>query len=163
MKKLFLSAVVAAALAGSAFTVAIAASPEAPGMHHMADMGLIMDAKLAGMKTALKLTSEQEKLWPVFETAVRDGARMRMETMGAMREHMKGEQPASPIAMMSEMSEHMAKMSEALKKVADAAKPLYDSLNEEQKSHFGPLLHMLREGEMHPGGGMMHGPMMMDH
>ncbi len=63
--------------------------------------------------------------------------------------------------MMTEMSDNLAKMSDELKKVADAAKPLYDSLDESQKAHFGPLLQMIREGEMrpHPGMGPMGGPM----
>jgi zinc resistance-associated protein len=162
MKKLVLSAIAAAAIAGSAFTLsAIAAEDNAgpPGVEWMmANQSLMLDAKLAGMKAVLKLTPEQEKLWPAFESAVRDGMKMRMdmmktrmEAMGAMREKMQSGQRPSPIDMMTRMSDHLAKASEAVKKVADAAKPLYDSLNDEQKSHFGPLLRMLHGG----AGGMM--------
>lgn len=164
MKKLILSAAVAAALAGSPFTYNAIAAPDAadaPGAHRMAERGFLLDAKLAGMKAALKLTPEQEKLWPAFETAVRDGVKLRMEMMGAMHEEMeKGERP-SPIDMISRMSAHLAKASDALKKVADAAKPLYDSLDDTQKGHFGPLLRMLRGGGPgHGGWGGEHGSMM---
>ena len=162
MNKLVLSAVAVAALAGSAFTFnAVAATdtaqPPAP-QHRMADRGFVLDAKLAGMKAALKLTPDQEKLWPAFETAVRDAAKARMESMQSFREQMRSGERPSPIAMMTEMSDHLAKMSDELKKVSDAAKPLYDSLDDTQKSHFGPLLRMLREGGPHAGGWrMMHG------
>lgn len=166
MKKLILSAVAAAAVAGSAFTLSAAAAPDnsgQPAAAGMAEPGFMLDAKLAGMKAALKLTPEQEKLWPAFESAVRDGAKLRMEmmktrmeTMGAMREKMQSGERPSPIDMLNRISDHLTKASEAIKKVADAAKPLYDSLNDEQKSHFGPLLRMLHGG---PGGMMGRGMM----
>ena len=162
MNRFVISALATAAIAGSVFSLrAIAAtdSPDSPGMHRMAEAGFLLDAKLAGMQAALKLTPDQEKLWPAFEAAVRDGHKARMEAMRTERG--EGEARPSPIARMTEMSEHLAKASEALKKVADAAKPLYDSLDDGQKRHFGPLLRMLRGGgthrEMHEGA-MPEGP-----
>jgi zinc resistance-associated protein len=172
MKKLVLSAIAAAALTGSALTLnAVAAedNPGPPGVEQMmANQGLMLDAKLIGMKAVLKLTPEQEKMWAPFENAVRDGMKMRMdmmkmrmETMGAMREKMQSGQRPSPVDMMMRMSDHLAKASEAIKRVADAARPLYDSLNDEQKSQFGPLLRMLHGGHRGMmGGGMMGGGMM---
>ena len=162
MKTLILSAIAAAALAGSAFTLpAIAADNAAPpaAQSSMAEPGFLLDAKLAGMQAALKLTPEQQKLWPAFESAVRDGAKLRMEMMGAMREERKSGERPSPIDRLTRMSDHLGKASQALKQVADAAKPLYDSLNDEQKSHFGPLLHMLHGAGRHMGG-WGHGHMM---
>jgi Spy/CpxP family protein refolding chaperone len=154
MKQTILAAAAAFALAGSAAAYHAVAAPvgaEGPAAQRMAEAGFVLDAKLAGMKAALKLTPEQEKLWPPFETAVRDGVKLRMEAMRDMREQMRGPDRPSPIAMMTEMSDRLGKASEALKKVADTAKPLYDSLDEGQKSHFGPLLRMLREGGQHHG------------
>ena len=55
------------------------------------------------------------------------------------------------------MSRRLTKASEALKKVADAAKPLYDSLDDGQKRHFGPLVHRLRHGDGR-GDDHEHGP-----
>jgi len=52
---------------------------------------------------------------------------------------------------MNEVSEHLAKASEELKKISEAAKPLYDSLDDTQKHHFGPLLMSLREHGVHEG------------
>ena len=158
MKKAVFAAVAAAVLAGSAATYTAVAAPDAP-WRHMVDRGFMLDAKLAGMKTALKLTPDQEKLWPAFETAVRDGVKMRQDSMREMREEMHGADRPSPIAMMTEMSDRLAKGSEALKHVADSAKPLYESLDADQKAHFGPLLHMLREhGGHHGSWGGEHGP-----
>jgi hypothetical protein len=172
MKKLVLSALAAAALAGSGLAFTALAAPggeEGPAAEAMADRGFLLDAKLAGMKAALKLTADQEKLWPAFETAVRDADKARMDAMMARRKQMTPGQPPSPIDMLTQMSEHMAQMSQQIKKVADAAKPLYDGLDATQKAHFGPLMRMLRPrgpggGMMGPMGGMgpMHGPMMME-
>jgi len=142
MKKLILSAFAAVALAGSAYTITAIAAPEAA----IQEAGsFLLDAKLAGIHAALKLNADQEKNWAPFEAAVRDAARARMEMRKAMREEREGDARPSPIAMMTEMSDHLARASEELKKVADAAKPLYDSLDDGQKRHFGPLVHMLRE------------------
>jgi Spy/CpxP family protein refolding chaperone len=145
MRRIVFAAIAAASLVGSAST-----DSDGPPMHGMADRGFMLDARIAGMKAALNLTPEQEKSWAPFEAAVREAATMRMEAMRARREDMdKGERP-SPIARMNEMSEHLAQASGELKKVAEAAKPLYDSLDETQKRHFGPLVMSLRGGGM-PG------------
>jgi len=69
-----------AALAFCAFGVgAVAAPAESAGpagmermQHWAADHEAMLDAKLAGLKAGLKLTSDQEKLWAPFEAAVRD-------------------------------------------------------------------------------------------
>jgi len=155
MRKLVLTSLTAVALAGSAFAYnAFAApgdAPDTPRMHEMADRGFMLDAKLAGMKAALKLTPDQEKLWSPFEAAVRDAAKARRE---AMRERVDGDERPSPIERLNQMSDHLAKASSQLKLVADAAKPLYDGLDETQKRHFGPLLMTLRpQHSQHREGG----------
>lgn len=168
MKKLVVATLAATALAGAAFTFAAAAAPpDAPpppgDMRGMADHGaLMLDAHLAGMKAALKLTPDQEKNWAPFEAAVREAAKARVDEMRAMHEDMHGGDRASPIERMTMMSDGLAKASAQLKAIADAAKPLFDSLDETQKHHFGPLLASLREHG--PQGGPMmergdhHGP-----
>ena len=161
MRKLVIAAALLATLAGGAFAVnAVAAPGEGHmGMHGMADFGFMLDARLAGMKSALKLTADQEKNWAPFEAAIRDAVKERMEARKAWREEREGDAQPSPIAMMTEMSDRLAKGSEALKHVADSAKPLYESLDADQKAHFGPLLHMLREhGGRHAPWGGEHGP-----
>jgi Spy/CpxP family protein refolding chaperone len=164
MRKLLVTTAVAATLAGSAFAIAAFAAPgdpppDGPRHYGMEDRGFMLDARLAGMKAALKLTPEQEKLWTPFETAVRDMAKSRGEEMRAMRDQREeaGARP-SPIARMDEMADHMAKESAELKQVASAAKPLFDALDEPAKRHFGPLLMTLREPAPRPPHPPMEGP-----
>jgi Spy/CpxP family protein refolding chaperone len=158
MKKLVVVSLAAAALAGSLFPLGAAAAPgDAPPspdqmQHRMEMRAFMLDAHLAGMKAALKLTPDQEKNWAPFEAAVRDAAKTRMEEMIAMREAMRGAERPSPIEHMNMMADRLAKASADLKAISAAAKPLYDSLDETQKSHFGPLLMTLREHRPHEGG-----------
>jgi len=158
MRKLVLTSLTAVALAGSAFAFnAFAAgdAPDEPRKQGMEDRGFMLDAKLAGMKAALKLTPDQEKLWGPFELAVRDAAKARRDAMHERRERMSDDERPSPIERLNELSDHLAKASSELKLVTDAAKPLYDGLDETQKRHFGPLLMTLRpqRGEHHHGDG----------
>ena len=158
MKRLIVISLAAAALAGSVFALGAAAAPGDPSspageMRAMAEgRAFMLDARLAGMKAALKLTPEQEKNWAPFEAAVRDAAKTRMDEMIAMREAMRGAERPSPIEHMNMMADRLAKASADLKAISAAAKPLYDSLDETQKSHFGPLLMTMREHRPHEGG-----------
>ena len=54
-----------------------------------ADHEAFLDAKLAGLKAGLRLTSDQDKLWPPFETAVRDAAKLHMDQMKSMMDRMR--------------------------------------------------------------------------
>jgi hypothetical protein len=150
MKKIVFVTLAVAALAGSAASYsAYAAADDAPSRHEMRmeTRAALLDAHLAGLKAGLKLTADQEKNWPAFETAVRDIAKDRMERFKEMRaEWEKGERP-SPIDHMRMMSDRLAKGSADLKTLADAAAPLYASLDDTQKREFGPLFHdLVREG-----------------
>jgi hypothetical protein len=164
MRKFILVSASAAAMIASTFGVsAFAAAGDAPAAPNAAEMqrmqedhAAMLDAHLAGMKAGLKLTAEQEKNWPAFETAIRDVAKARAEGWREMREKMDRAERASPIDHMNMMSERFQKISGELKTVADASKPLYDSLNEAQKRHFGPLIHAFVEHGPHGEGHMRH-------
>src|SRR6516164_9592452 len=64
-----------------------------PGMERMqrwaADHAAMLDAGFAGLKAGLKLTPDQEKLWPPFEAAVRDATKSRMDQMKEMAARMQ--------------------------------------------------------------------------
>jgi len=105
----------------------------------MEDRDFMLDARLAGMKAALALTPEREKLRAPFESAVRDAVKARREARREMRERMHSDGRPSPIERMNEISDRLATASAELKQVADAAKPLYDGLDETRKRHFGSL------------------------
>jgi hypothetical protein len=118
------------------------------------DHAAMLDAHLAGMKAGLKLTTEQEKNWPAFETAIRDVAKARAEGWRQMHEQMGRGEHASPIEHMTMMSDRLQKMSAELKTVADASKPLFDSLTDPQKRHFGPLIREFVQHGPHGEGQM---------
>ena len=176
-----------AALAAWTFAPAVQAASDQssqPAMERMqnwaADHEAFLDAKIAGLKAGLTLTPDQEKLWPPFEAAVRDAAKLHMdqmksmmERMQKMREMMRGAedsenmgaagQAMSPIDRLEAMGQRMTERGAAIKKVAEAAKPLYASLDGAQKRRFallGRALFMMGHGR-HGGMGMMGGGMGM--
>lgn len=116
----------------------------------------LFDARLAGFKAGLALTAEQDKNWPLFESALRDIAKSRMESR--LHEHdskSDGDERPSPIDRMRRMSNRLSKRSTDLKLLADAAAPLYASLDDKQKLVFRVDLHELaragRHGRRHHG------------
>jgi Spy/CpxP family protein refolding chaperone len=169
MKKFIVASLAVAALGGSVLAFGAAAAPGDPPPPGDAREvgGFMLDAHLAGMKAALKLTPDQEKNWAAFETSVRDAAQARRDAMRAMRDAGRGDERPSPIERMNTMADHLAKASTEIKAIAAAAKPLYDSLDDTQRRHFGPLMatlieHGRRHGAMMgPGGMMERGGMMM--
>ncbi len=109
------------------------------------DHAAMIDARIAAIRAGLKLTHEQEKLWPPVETAARDMAKLMHDghaTRGA-------DKPSSdPLERMSRMGEAMSQHGTAMVKVATAARPLYATLSEDQKRR----LHMLmRQNRMEHG------------
>jgi len=166
MKKIVVAALAVATLGGSALALSAAAAPgdapPPPGAEREAG-GFMLDAHLAGMKAALKLTPDQEKNWGAFEAAVREAAQARRDALRDMRQARGGDERPTPIERMDKMADHLAKAASEIKTIAGAAKPLYDSLDDGQRRHFGPLMatlieHGPRAGRMFERGGMMMGP-----
>jgi LTXXQ motif family protein len=120
-------------------------------MQHMRlspeDRAAMLDARIAAVHAGLKLTPDQDKLWPPVESAVRDFAKLRMDRanarMNAREEAQnKDEQtPDNPVARLRARADDMATTSAALKKIADAADPLYKTLDEGQKRRLAMLTH----------------------
>jgi hypothetical protein len=110
------------------------------------DITAFMDARIAALKAGLRLTPDQDKNWPAFESAVRDMAKTRADRW-AMR---RNEQPAAdPVARLQRRAEALGVAAAGLKKLADAEGPLYKSLDEAQKRRFELLAQALRP---HPRG-----------
>ena len=138
-------------------------------MQHMRmnpeDRAALLDARIAAVHAGLKLTPDQEKLWPQVESAVRDFAKLRMDRANARmksREDGQDQQTPDPVARLRQRADDMAATSTALKKIADAADPLYKTLDEGQKRRLTLLTHHGHrfEGWRHrwmehdgPGGG----------
>jgi hypothetical protein len=128
-------------------------------MHHMQlspeDRAALLDARIAAVHAGLKLTPDQDKLWPPVESAVRDFAKLRTDRMNARikaREEAQNQDqqaPVDPVARLRRRADNMAATSAALKKIADAADPLYKTLDDGQKRRLALLTHQGRMG----GGG----------
>jgi hypothetical protein len=130
------------------------------------DRAAFTDARIAAVKAGLKLTPDQEKLWPPVEAAVRDFAKLRTDRANA-RMNPKPEEGADarrpdPVTRLRERADNMATTAAAMKKIADAADPLYKTLDDGQKRRLAVLTRMggrYGEGERHRGfdHGMMGG------
>jgi hypothetical protein len=148
MKKILLAGVAALAIAGSTMVYA----QHRPWFHeHMRmspeDRAAFTDARIAAVKAGLKLTPDQDKLWPPVETSVRDFAKLRMDRANARMQAKQNEskdapQAEDPLARLHARADRMAATAAALKKIADAADPLYKTLDDGQKRRLKILTHM---------------------
>jgi hypothetical protein len=118
------------------------------------DMSAFMDAHIAALKAGLKLSAEQERLWPPVEGAIRDLANLHLTHMQAMRQT-RGMMASDPVGLLRGMADHMSQGADAMRKLADAAAPLYATLDEAQKRRLQVLVRMGGRGMM--GGAMMRG------
>lgn len=155
MKKLLLAGVAAVALAGSTAVFA----QHRPWMHHHVrmnpeDRAAFLDSRIAAVKAGLKLTPDQDKMWPGLESAVRDFAKLRMDRANARMAARKDDDTPdaqtqdNPVAKLQQRADDMATTAAALKKIAEAADPLYKTLDDGQKRRLALLTRM----ERHFGG-----------
>ena len=144
MKKVLLAGVAALAIAGTTVVYA----QHRPWFEHMRmnpeDRAAFADARIAAVHAGLKLTPDQEKLWPPLEAAVRDFAKLRIDRANARMTAKPddAQKPDDPVARLRERADNMTASGAALKKIADAADPLYKTLDEGQKRRLKVLTHM---------------------
>lgn len=103
------------------------------------DMAAFADARIAAVKAGLRLTPDQEKLWPPVEAAFRDLARFRIERMRQRRERAPTD---DLMERLRARSDAMTANAAAFKRALDAADPLYRTLNDDQKRRLAFLTHM---------------------
>ena len=124
------------------------------------DRAAFADARIAAVHAGLKLSADQEKLWPPVETAVREFAKLRVDRANARMNAPADATPADPVTRLRERADTMATSAAAMKKIADAADPLYKTLDDGQKRRLAALTHMDHrfggggEGWRHRGMGM---------
>jgi hypothetical protein len=158
MKKFAIAGIAALAIAGS---TAVYAQHHSWSHGHMRmspeDRAAFTDARIAAVKAGLKLTPDQEKLWPPVEAAVRDFAKLRIDRanarMNAERDSQDSQKPDDPVARLRDRADTMAASAAAMKRIADAADPLYKALDEGQKRRLALLTRM---GSRFGGGGWRH-------
>lgn len=169
MKRALFAATAAALIAGSAATYAANTAPAGDAPHRWQptaeDRAILTDARIVALKTALKLTPDQEKLWPGVERTLKSVAKdaaQRREQMGADRkaalEARQAGTPADPIARMRTAADRMDARAADLRKIADAADPLYKTLDAGQKQRLNMVLRQQFRGMGGGMGGWHHGP-----
>jgi zinc resistance-associated protein len=117
------------------------------------DRAAFTDARVAALHAGLKLTPDQEKLWPPVEQAIRNLAKERQDAMAQRRERfaaMRDQTERNIPDQLRFMADRQAASADALRKLADASAPLYAALDDSQKHR----LTVLARGIMGPGGGM---------
>ncbi|NDA46439.1 MAG: hypothetical protein EBY21_04015 [Alphaproteobacteria bacterium] len=123
------------------------------------DRTAFQDARLAALRAGLRLTPDQDKLWPALETALRDMAKNRPD----MQKPPAAEGPqagTNPFLRLRERGEAERARGEAAVKMADAANPLWNSLTDEQKKRFPLLMRTMMGPSDHMAGPMMENPNM---
>jgi zinc resistance-associated protein len=127
------------------------------------DHAAFADAGIAALKAGLRLTPDQEKNWPAFETALRDVVKMHQERFASMRR----DEPRTddPVVRLRRQAEMMSNTGATLKRLADAQEPLYQSLDDSQKNRFRILARILTNHHSHFAmmGGHGGRGMMQDH
>lgn len=149
MRKFTIAAVAVLAIAGS---TAVYAQHRHWAYGHMRmnpeDRAAFADARIAAVHAGLKLSADQEKLWPPVEAAVREFAKLRIDRANARMNAAPGDasqqKPDDPVARLRERADNMATSAAAMKKIADAADPLYKTLDDGQKRRLALLTHMER-------------------
>ena len=143
MRKFAIAGIAALAIAGS---TAVYAQHHQWFHQHMRmnpeDRAAFVDARIAAVHAGLKLSADQEKLWPPVESAVREFAKLRIDRANA-RMNAKPEDSAQkdPVTRLRERADNMTATATAMKKIADAADPLYKTLDDGQKRRLAVLTH----------------------
>jgi hypothetical protein len=155
MLKIIAAGATALFVTASSFAYAQAPSAGARERLSAADMGALTDARINIVKTALQLSSDQEKYWPAIEDAIRARAKDReagITTEAARVNELRERSPVEalrdrdPVNFMHRRADALAQRAADLKRLADAWQPLYQTLNPEQKRRMGALtLIVLRE------------------
>lgn len=105
----------------------------------MGGPGAHIEGRLAFLKTELKITSAQEKVWNTFAEAMRESA----GSMQAMHQSMMS--GSLPETLPERIDLHLQSMEarlDSLKALSEAIKPLYNSLSAEQKETADSLMGM---------------------
>ena len=94
-------------------------------------------ARTARIKADLRLTPEQEKNWPSFESAMNDmGKRYGDRQTAVEADRAQQKAPANIIEQLRDEAQFLSDRSIDRKTLADAAQPLYASLDDQQKRRF---------------------------
>jgi hypothetical protein len=156
MKRIVLSTLVCTALAAAApFALGQSAPAVDQGQRGAAHERAFrmpserVEARLAYLKTALKITDAQAPQWNAFADALRQQARNmdeRIEARRAERAQVKRDARPNAIERLERRQARLAAASARLNETLAAAKPLYAALNPEQQRVADELFAPHRRG-----------------
>ncbi|MET7243140.1 Spy/CpxP family protein refolding chaperone [Methylobacterium sp. EM32] len=164
MRRLLTTGALAGLLSAGMLGSALAQAPDAQkpmqvahagdrqGRHRLSaeDLQAFTDARVAALHAGLKLTPDQEKLWPPVEDAMRTLAKVRRDQREARRGRDRDPvAEAAPDAIRAR-ADALAARSDALRKLADASQPLYATLDQAQKQRAAMLTQPMGPHH-HPG------------
>ena len=166
MKKLFATSLVAMGLAAAfpafAQTADPAAAPAGPGMMHRHHERALkptdrVEARLAYMRTALKITAAQQSQWDAYAGVLRKQAstmETRMQERRAMTEKTAGEHKRPTLVERHERARaRMVTMTQHMDELLAVEKPLYAALSPEQQRVADEVLSPRGHGGAHGGPG----------
>jgi hypothetical protein len=87
-------------ITGSSFGYAQSPSAEPLPRLSATDLNALTDARVAIVKTALQLTSEQDKYWPAIEEAIRSRAKERQTRLADTAARVAEMRDRSPIEIL---------------------------------------------------------------
>jgi hypothetical protein len=129
--------------------LAYAQAPSADeGRLTAADLAKLTDMRVDIVKAALQLTSDQEKLWPPVEDAIRNRANDRQARLVEMAQRAAERREANPVEVvrnrdpidfLHRRADALSQRADDLRKLADAWGPLYQTLNPDQKQRMAFL------------------------
>jgi zinc resistance-associated protein len=135
------SATAFATLGGRADPAAFPAPMQQKPEFSDADRAAFLEARIAALHAGLKLSPEEERLWPAVETALRSAGKSAMDRYQKFKN-----EPADGnlIDRIRRRGENAVARGQNLEAIADATAPLYATLSEEQKHRLPVLMHGLR-------------------
>jgi LAS superfamily LD-carboxypeptidase LdcB len=141
MKKLLILSLLLVSSSSFAQTTQMA-KPDVPMQTVMSseDRAAHAEGRIAAFKATLKLTAEQEKLWPAAESAMREDLKARIIRSTNRQEMRERTANTNPIERLKTQSATMIESGNRTKLLAEALTPLYNTLDEAQKRRFAQLL-----------------------
>jgi hypothetical protein len=108
------------------------------------------DARIDLLKNALQLTPAQQKFWPPLEEAIRARAEARQARVTSLVSRLEGgRRDTNVIELLRARADNLEQRSESLKKFVNAWQPMYESLDNAQKTRLRILtayvLHEMRD------------------
>lgn len=165
MRRLLTTGALAGILSAGVLGSALAQAPDAPrpmqmahagdgpgGRHRLSaeDVQAFTDARVAALHAGLKLTPDQEKLWPPVEDAMRNLAKVRRDQREAGRGRDRDPVAETAPDAIRARADGLAARADALRKLADASQPLYATLDQAQKQRAAMLTRPMGPRH-HPG------------